>query len=117
MVQTIGDYKAVIRYQNCGSGQEKLSQEDMPEERASSLAFSIYFCLEISLLFMFESNREKCVFGLTGRLGVMEVGMSVAWLAWEEKRGRYGGSKWGLLCSFHLKSSVKDGTLFHIKLI
>lgn len=59
MVQTIGDYKAVIKYQNYGSVQEKLSQEDKPEERASSLAFSIYFCLTSSLLFMLESNREN----------------------------------------------------------
>lgn len=59
MVQTIGDYKAVTKYHNYGSVQEKLSQEDTPEERASSPAFSIYFCLTISLVFMFESNRES----------------------------------------------------------
>lgn len=42
-VQNIGDYKDVIKCQSCVSVQEKLSKEDMPEERASSLASPLVF--------------------------------------------------------------------------
>lgn len=41
-VQNIGDYKDVIKCQSCVSVQEK-SKEDMPEERASSLALPLVF--------------------------------------------------------------------------
>lgn len=92
-LKKIWDYKNVIKHQNHGS-----VQENCPKKTCRGLEASL---LALLLVFTSASNLRKCVLGLPGCSGAMEIQMFVVLLELGEKAYMAGG--------FSVRANMESG--------